>query len=50
MVIDRGSVMIGEGEARTIVCLYFYCFPLKLKYTGFIFSLIFSTFVYFIAL
>ena len=50
MVIDRGSVVIGGGEARTAICLYFYCFPFKLKNIGFIFSLIFSTFIYFIAL
>ena len=50
MVIDRGSVVIGGGEARSC-CLFnkllfvynFYCFSLKLKYSLFNFSLIFST-------
>ena len=50
-VVDRGSVVIGGGEARSCYLFtIFYCFLLKLKYFVFIFSLILSTCVYFIAL
>ena len=47
MVFDRGSVVIGGGEAKTAV---FYYFSLKLKYFVFNFNLIFNTCVYLIAL